>query len=248
MPNRREGQPLISIITVVLDRAEVLPRTLQSINEQSFRDFEHIVVDGGSSDGTFALLESSPVVTRWVSEPDNGIFDAMNKGAALAQGRWLYFIGSDDVLDNANVLALVAERLKSPDTVYYGNVVLASSGRCYNGEFTRFRLANSNVCHQAVFYPRRVFSRYRYNTKYRTVADWVLNMQCFADRSLRNEHVPLTICRYDDVSGQSSLQSDEDFRRDYPTLLRQNFPAWIVAWYSALLLGGRALRRLGFWT
>jgi glycosyltransferase involved in cell wall biosynthesis len=240
-----EDQPLISVVTVVLNRASVLPQTIQSLSDQSFTDFEYIVIDGGSTDGTVDLLKSSPCVSHWVSEEDGGIFEAMNKGAALASGRWLYFLGSDDVLDNAGVLAAVASRLKNDDTLYYGNVTLLSDGGSYAGHFSRFRLARQNICHQAVFYPRSVFSRYAYETQYRLVADWVLNMRCFNDPSFRAEYFPLTVCIFDDVSGQSSLQSDEDFENDYRELLRRDFPAWIAVWYSALLFGGRVLRRLG---
>ncbi len=228
--------PLISIVTTVKNGAATLPATLASITGQTFTDYEYIVIDAASADGTQDLIGSSPVVTRWVSEPDDGIFDAMNKGARMARGRWLYFLGADDTLCR-DALAAVAPRLTDPDTVYYGDVVLASDGRRYDGPFGPRKLAVRNICHQAVFYPRAAFERYTYNLRYPVLADWVMNMQCFADPGLRNRHLPLVIARYDDRAGCSARSADPNFVRDYPELLRRYFPRRISAWHATLRLG-----------
>ncbi|MCZ7592848.1 MAG: glycosyltransferase [Kiritimatiellae bacterium] len=91
------SRPLISIITVTRNAARDLPGCLDSVAAQTDVPYEHWVVDGGSTDGTLELLASrnDPRI-RWISEPDRGIYDAMNKAVRLARGQWIYFLGSDD--------------------------------------------------------------------------------------------------------------------------------------------------------
>jgi len=90
---------LISIITVVLNGVEFLEEAFESVFSQSFTDYEYIVIDGGSTDGTIDIIgKYAENIEYWVSEPDNGVYDAMNKAIKVAKGRWLYFLGADDVL------------------------------------------------------------------------------------------------------------------------------------------------------
>lgn len=97
--------PLITIVTATFNAAEQLPHTVDSLREQTFRNFEWIVVDGGSTDGTLALLgESEDLLAYWISEPDSGIYDAWNKACAHARGEWIIFLGAGDVLAAPNVL------------------------------------------------------------------------------------------------------------------------------------------------
>jgi glycosyltransferase involved in cell wall biosynthesis len=87
--------PKISIVTAVLNRARSIERTLASVREQEYPNVEHVVVDGGSTDGTLEILERSEGI-RWISEPDEGLADAMNKGIAMATGDWIGWLNSDD--------------------------------------------------------------------------------------------------------------------------------------------------------
>ena len=87
--------PKISIVTAVLNRARSIERTLASVREQDYPNVEHVVVDGGSTDGTLEILERTEGI-RWISEPDDGLADAMNKGIAMADGEWIGWLNSDD--------------------------------------------------------------------------------------------------------------------------------------------------------
>jgi glycosyltransferase involved in cell wall biosynthesis len=89
------ASPSITIVTAVLNRATSIERTLQSVRDQGYPGVEHVVVDGGSTDGTVEILERTPHI-RWISEPDEGLADAMNKGIAMAQGEWIGWLNSDD--------------------------------------------------------------------------------------------------------------------------------------------------------
>ena len=119
---------------------------------------------------------------RYLSEPDEGIYDAMNKGVRLTGGEFLYFLGAGDRLLPGVLEAVAAEIRKLPcqgqtsrPTLLYGNVDWSIFSRPYDGRFNRYKLRRRNICHQAIFYQRSVFERLGfYNTKYRLLADWKL--------------------------------------------------------------------------
>ncbi|WP_462319243.1 glycosyltransferase [Marinilabilia sp.] len=103
----------ISIITVTYQSARTLSATIDSVRRQTFKDFEYIVVDGGSTDDTIDILKkNSDVVDKWISEPDGGIYDAMNKGIGLSEGELVGFIHADDVFAKADVLDNIDLRFK----------------------------------------------------------------------------------------------------------------------------------------
>jgi glycosyltransferase involved in cell wall biosynthesis len=91
--------PLITIITATYNSAEQLQRSIDSVGNQTYKRFEYIIIDGGSKDGSIDILKrNSNIISNWISESDNGVYDAWNKGIKLAKGEWIAFIGSDDVL------------------------------------------------------------------------------------------------------------------------------------------------------
>lgn len=126
--------PLISIVTSTLDAARVLPFTAASLARQRGAPFEWIVVDGASRDGTLELIrrhEGEGLVTRWISEPDSGIYDAWNKGCALAGGEWLLFLGAGDELVADDSLAAFSRTLAGAHPAHdlvYGRMRYISAG------------------------------------------------------------------------------------------------------------------------
>jgi glycosyltransferase involved in cell wall biosynthesis len=174
---------------------------------------------------------------RWISEPDEGIYDAMNKGIGLASGEFLYFLGAGDRL-HPGVLEAVAGEIRKlrcqgkseRATLLYGNVCWTRYGRPYDGRFNRFKLLRRNICHQAIFYQRSVFERLGfYNTKYPLLADWEFNIRCFNDEGVHKRYIPLTIADYKG-DGLSDMSSDIAFYAEFPSLVRK-------------LYGGRMLAR-----
>jgi hypothetical protein len=128
------ASPRISIITSTFNAAADLPHTIRSIREQTSRDFEWIVVDGNSTDGTQALLrENDGLISRWISEPDQGIYDAWNKACKMARGEWIVFLGAGDELAGPQTLAECIKNLESArvDTmlVYGRQTLLSPAGR-----------------------------------------------------------------------------------------------------------------------
>ena len=128
----KKQYPLISVITVSYNAVSTIEDTILSVINQTYTNIEYIIIDGGSADGTVGIIEKYvDRISYWVSEPDKGIYDAMNKGLKVANGDWAIFMGSDDVFFNNKVIMLVIERILIPDNIYYGNVILKTSHKLY---------------------------------------------------------------------------------------------------------------------
>jgi glycosyltransferase involved in cell wall biosynthesis len=235
----------ISIITVVRNGADTLESCIQSVIGQAYRNIEFIVMDGGSTDGTPDILRRyDSKITFWNSESDSGIYDAMNKGMRHVTGERILFLGSDDTLSAD--LRTVAPFLIHDDTIYYGDAYWPGRQRLYDGLFTATKLARTNICHQAVFYPRAVFNKYSFNLRYSLQADWELNMRCFSDPEFRFQYIPVQIAVYNDLEGLSSVKRDLALEQDYIALMWRHFPWPIAVWRTAITLGGRFLHQLGW--
>ena len=218
----RKFPPLVSVIIVVYNGAHTVEAALRSVLSQDPTMVECIVIDGGSTDGTVSLLQRLDAeIDLWLSEPDGGIYDAMNKGAALARGRLIYFLGADDVM--LTKVSEIAHLLQDPSTLYYGNVLWSTDRRIYDGPFSGWKLARRNICHQAIFYPTQLVQQWKFNTEYRMLADWEFNLKCFSDKAIRLEYIPHTIALYS-MEGASANTRDDAFERDRTSLYRRHLP------------------------
>jgi glycosyltransferase involved in cell wall biosynthesis len=220
--------PKITIITVVYNAVSTLEETILSVINQNFDDFEYIIVDGGSTDGTIDVIKKyQDKITRWVSEPDNGIYDAMNKGIELSKGEFIYFIGGDDVLLDKQVLKNVRTHLLDELKVYYGNVLFKKRDVIYDGKFNSLKIVTRNISHQSIFYPREIFEKYSFDTKYKIFADYELNLKLYGNSSYSFVYMPITIALFDDEGSSGSNVLDSCFERDRFEIIKNNFPYWI---------------------
>ena len=223
-----DKKPLISVVTVVFNAAETIEETVQSVLNQNFDNFEYLIVDGASSDGTLEKIEKYRNRLTLISEYDTGIYDAMNKAVKLTKGSYVYFIGADDIFKSANVLREVAEKLKSRNTVYYGDVLFKHKGNVYDGNFGKVKLATRNICHQSIFYPADVFLEYFFDTEYRIFADYYLNILLFYRSAFSFQYIDLVIAVYND-KGQSGLDVlDKNFERDRLKIFYKNSPKYLI--------------------
>nr|WP_067053486.1 glycosyltransferase family 2 protein [Mucilaginibacter sp. L294] len=214
----QEAAPLISIIIPTFNSAAVLKDCLLSITGQPEKKLEIVIIDGGSTDGTLAILkEFEKDIAIMVSEPDKGIYDAMNKGITKATGKWVYFMGGDDRLLPG--FSEMAALLKDEDTLYYGDV--SSGGDMLQGAFSNYRLAKYCMNHQTIFYPASVFKKYRYSMRYKVYADYALNLQVWGDRDFKKQHYPIKVVWYD-LGGFSATNNDEVFKKEKPMLIKQS--------------------------
>jgi glycosyltransferase involved in cell wall biosynthesis len=223
MKGLKRRRPMVSVITVVFNGDKTLEDTIKSVIKQDYDSFEYLIIDGGSQDGTLKIIqEYEQQIDYWISEPDNGIYDAMNKGIELANGRWIYFIGADDVLVGDTVLSQVFKQKLRGDLIY-GNVLWGDTGKVYDGPFTLAKLKGGNICQQAIFYRRSLLYKLgKFNTKYRYLADWVFNMRAFAKWNIKAIYIDTIVARYA-LSGISSREVDVAFLADMESLFRDIF-------------------------
>lgn len=214
--------PYLSIVIPTRQAERTLKVALDSILRQSFTRLEILVMDSVSTDDTLAIAREAAggdSRVRVFSEPDKGVYDAMNKGIREARGEFVYFLGSDDWLHDEKVLNDVfAIQDKDGYDVLYGNVVSPSYRGAYDGVFTYEKLLSRNVSHQACFYRRSLFARLGdYNLRYRGYADWEFNIRCFSDQRVRIRFIDRIIAGF----GPDGLSS----RHDVPFLKEVLFPA-----------------------
>ena len=167
----------LSIITVCLNADKSIEKSINSVISQKTHEIEYIIIDGDSSDATKTILNKyRDNIDVIISEKDEGIYNAMNKGVNIATGDYVYFLGADDILIE-NILIKIMPILKSDnDVIHYGQVILQPDNKLYGGKFNKWRLIHKNISHQAIFYPKKVFSEKRFNEKYKILADWDLNL------------------------------------------------------------------------
>jgi len=222
----------ISIITVCRNSTEEIPSAAASVLKALGPRDEWEVQDGVSTDGTLEFLKGLDDSRMHLEiRPDDGIYDAMNRAVERVQGDYLLFLGADDRLKIQ--LDTVRERLTDQRTIYYGDVWRMETRDRYAGKFDGAKLARTNICQQAVFYPKAAFEGRKFDVRYVQQADWVFNMDCFADSSLRFEYIDLVVADYAQ-GGASSMKMDEAFQREYRILLKKYFP-FSQRWKPSLL-------------
>lgn len=209
--------PLLSIIIPTYNSALTINVCLASLASQSFSDFEIILVDGLSTDQTISLIRDffskyPGMAHTLISEKDGGIFEAMNKGATLASGKWLYFLGSDDWLYSNDTLAKVAIDLQETncEDFVYGNVWLNDTQEVYDGKFSLRTILKANICHQAIFIKKSLFEEFGpFDLRLRVHSDWDFNLKVFLARK-PTRYKNLLVVQYSN-KGYSSQNRDLPF-------------------------------------
>ena len=215
--------PKISIIVPCLNSSSTIFDCLNSICCQTYLNKEIIIIDGGSTDTTIEIAK--PMMSGFdhviLSELDNGIYDAINKGIDLSSGEYLIVLGSDDVFYNDNVLNNIFGLQFKPADFIYGNVINKSTGIIYDGKFDILKLLEKNICHQAIFYHKSVYEKLgKYNTEYRVCADFLYNIKCFNSGYLSIRYVDEIVSVYCD-SGFSTQVVDDLFNLHFESNIRK---------------------------
>lgn len=195
----------VSIVTVCFNSVEFIEETIRSVLEQDYKNFEYIVIDGGSDDGTFKIIERySDQLGFWVSEPDSGVYDAMNKAIDRAAGEYLLFMNAGDRFNGGSVLR---------------DMLAASTADVIYGDFSYFSgplagrikadFPKGVFNHQAVLYRRKLHERYGYylSIKGLTAADYLFFMSMQASRTVSFEKVPITVSCVDPNGLSSGVQT-----------------------------------------
>lgn len=193
-----------TIITVAYNSARTIRDTLESVQRQSYSDIEHIVIDGASKDETVAIVQKHGThVSRLVSEPDGGIYDAMNKGLALATGDWVGLLNADDMLAGPDAVRQLAEGASRGADLLYGDLQYVDEHdtsrvvrHWHSGPFVAGQLRHGWMPPHPTFYIRRErFGSLRFNTGYRIAADYDFMLQCLQSAGTRVAYVQEVLVR-----------------------------------------------------
>lgn len=166
----------LSIITINYNNKDGLQKTINSVITQTYKDFEWIIIDGGSTDGSKELIEKyADYITYWVSEPDKGIYNAMNKGILASQGEYLYFLNSGDLLYNKDTLSDIFKREYISDVLYGNNKNCKNhieiSETIYFSQLSLKTFIKGTISHQVAFFRKECFKDYLYDEKYKFCSD-----------------------------------------------------------------------------
>lgn len=225
----------LSIITINRNNSEALKATLNSVAIQSFCDYEYIVIDGSSSDGSVDVIKGFEdffskrnVPYKWVSEPDSGIYNAMNKGIDMATGDYLLFLNSGDTLCDKKTLDSV-HRLHDGSDILLGSVNVVQGDKVISKDngishgLSLFALYLYGIPHQGSFIKRSLFDKYKYDESLKINSDWKFFIQKIVLENVSVQIIPLTVANYDN-DGLSSNNKElliNERKRVFEQLLPQ---------------------------
>ena len=233
-----DSTPKVSIVTVNLNHAAGLEKTIESVAGQTFRELEYIVVDGGSTDGSQKVISSfAGKISRHISESDKGIYDAMNKGLSLACGEYIYFLNSGDRLVSPNTLARIFDSTFSDADLLYGDVIRPDSqGKLWEcrhpDPLTVAAFFGFGICQQAIFYKRALFEDLgKFDENFKIAGDWDFNLRVLlAGRATR--HLNFPVAHYQ--GGGVSVTKPDLAAQEKERILKRHLPEAVYRDYARL--------------
>ncbi len=212
--------PKISIITVCKNEAARIERTIRSVREQSYANIEHVIIDGQSTDGTLAVLRNFEQHCRVFSAPDDGLYDAMNKGLMHAQGDFILFLNAGDSLLHESVVensVRLMLNVSEPVDVFYGNVVMydaqKGSGRVWAPkQRSRLGLFKSCLPHPATFFSKEAFEKNGlFDTSFKIAGDYEWFIRGMEKNGLRYFHIDALVTLFN----KGGLSTHADFQQHH---------------------------------
>lgn len=178
----------VSVITVVYNDKDNFITTLKSITSQNYDNLEYIVIDAKSTDGTIDIINKyKDTIDHWVSESDNGIYEAMNKGVNLATGEWINFMNAGDTFAGKSIVSDFIDAVHDATDLYFGDINYFESSSSDNAIY-REAMGIKNIyeiipcCHQALFAKKSLLKKYPFNTEYKIAADYDFLLQCYTNK------------------------------------------------------------------
>ena len=230
-------QFLISIITVTFNAESDIEKTIKSVIKQNFKNLQYIIIDGNSTDNTCHIIKQyKKIINYWISEPDKGLYDAMNKGINKAEGKYYLFLNAGDTL-NSGVLDKIFRTLKDEPKLIYGNFYHEGNKRHYWGSFDRYRLCFRTIPHPASLFHHSLFKQYGlYDISYPVAADYEFFLRIFEFLHFKeSRYINLTITNFK-AGGISSFSSDPLFFEHKIQLLQQWRNVDLMEFYKSGIL------------
>jgi len=204
--------PNIAVVTINYNRLEDLHKTFVSVMSQTYPHIEYIIIDGGSQDGSLKFLQDNDhQITYWVSEPDGGIYDAMNKGAAVTTGDWIIYMNSGDTFFAEDTLAQVVPYLDASTDVVYGGVESILVDSYQTRVFQKTPLSLSELwremptCHQSIFVRRTLQIAFPFDTSFVWCADHDLLSRLYIN-NYRFKEIPIIVSKFDAAGGHRDIR------------------------------------------
>jgi glycosyltransferase involved in cell wall biosynthesis len=223
----------LSIITINYNNKKGLEKTLESVFNQVFKEFEFVVIDGGSTDGSKELLlEYKDKITYWVSEKDNGVFHAMNKGIKVATGDFVIFMNGGDTFYSETTLSEVVPELNYQFDVYYGNNYKESANskrlKTYPEKLNFSFFYTSSINHQSTFIRKSLFEEhFYYNEEYKIASDWEFFTYIICYKNVPYKYLKKTISVYDFNGISSKPEFADVFQKEKLQSIQKYFPAFV---------------------
>lgn len=203
---------MITVITVSYNAATSIEKTIQSVINQTYSNIEYIIIDGKSNDGTTDIIKKySDKISYWCSEPDKGIYDAMNKGIKLAHGEWIAFMNAGDSYVNSDVIEnIFSKQISIEKLVVYGKTLIHYNWGTYIVTPDKLtKLANCMpFCHQSTFTKRDVLITNPFDVSHKITADYQLFSNLYNRNSSAFEYYSGIIADFDGITGISSTQKN----------------------------------------
>lgn len=217
----------ITIITVCYNCKDILEETILSVINQTYNNIEYIIIDGGSTDGTVDIIKKyEKKITHWVSEPDHGIFDAMNKGIMFSSGDYLNFMNAGDKFVSEDVLTSLVDNINNSPIIIYGDWYVKIQNEVTIRKPLSEKYINSKLpfCHQATFIQSEYHKLNKYDSNLRLAADYKFIYQALLRDKVKTQYIPILIASFDATSGAST--------DNYIEGLNEKIQIWNIKPYS----------------
>lgn len=234
---------LFTVITVTYNAEHTLLRTLKSVQEQTYQKIEHIIVDGKSTDSTVQLIKQYKTKhTRWISEKDNGIYDAMNKATAMAKGEYICYLNAGDAFyekETAEKLIAIAKQYKHPDILFGETVIVDNKGKFLHNrrlkapkrlQWKSFK-QGMLVCHQAFIIKRSLFQPYDLKYRFSADVDWCIRLMKQSKSIVNTQEVLIKYLNEGVTTANRKASLKERFqimRKHYGILSTMLYHTWFV--------------------
>ena len=213
--------PRISVITVAYNCRECIEKTIKSVTGLSYDNLEYIVIDGGSTDGTVEIIEQyKDRIAYYVSERDKGIYDAMNKGLAVATGEWVNFMNAGDFFANKDVLNSVVEQMEDDAVIVHGNIIKQCRGFYYFATPAGADKADVQmpVFHQSTFVKLSYHRSHPFDISFKSSGDYNFFYNANFRDKCKFQYIPVVVACFDNTGGMS--------KDNHSLSIRENLRIW----------------------
>ncbi|WP_455674547.1 glycosyltransferase family 2 protein [Phocaeicola sp.] len=224
----------ISVVTVCYNAATAIEETIQSIINQTYSNIEYIIIDGGSKDGTVDIIKKyADKIAYWVSEPDKGIYDAMNKGIDVATGEWINFMNAGDTFYNNGTIESVSQHIEEGIDVIYGNIELKYSWGAVERKALPLNVMNKRfpLFHPSSYVRIGKMKELKFDTSYKICADYNLFYQLYYQQQVAFYYLNQILSVFEAETGVSSVNYLKMKKEDGRLQNKNHLISWKIEYF-----------------